>query len=162
MVVKSLSGEQIDEDRVLYTSRVDGEVLDPSYAWFTQRAINKSADLTACYIDGNIFAFELPATSGAIDWRANLHLPEMQQWRPLILSAEKIERIHNFMRDCGLRYGRLDFVFDADQMFFLEVNPNGQWAWLDLDDNVGLITAMIDAIRGRGPGAKELLRRVLA
>jgi hypothetical protein len=35
-------------------------------------------------------------------------------------------------------------------MFFLEVNPNGQWAWLDIDDEVGLITAMVEAIRGHG------------
>ena len=33
-------------------------------------------------------------------------------------------------------------------MFFLEVNPNGQWAWLDIDDEVGLITAMVEAFVG--------------
>jgi D-alanine-D-alanine ligase-like ATP-grasp enzyme len=53
------------------------------------------------------------------------------------------------MKRCALRFGRLDFVLEDDTLYFLEVNPNGQWAWLDLNDEVGLITAMVNAIQGK-------------
>ena len=48
------------------------------------------------------------------------------------------------MNDCGLKFGRLDFlVVENNQIVFLEVNPNGQWAWLDPYNENGLMEAMI-------------------
>ncbi len=36
------------------------------------------------------------------------------------------------MGELDLRYGALDFVVDRyDRWWFLEVNPNGQWLWLE-------------------------------
>ena len=161
-VVKSLSGEQVDEHSVLYTTRIGGNALDPSHVWFTQREIKKTADVTACFVDGRVFAFELRPTNEAIDWRINLTTPEMQQWRPFALTPETVEHIIGFMKDCNLRYGRLDFVLQSSELFFLEVNPNGQWAWLDLNDSVGLISAMVDAIRGFGPYGKHPAPHLIA
>ena len=51
------------------------------------------------------------------------------------------------MSDLGLRFGRLDLMTkdkSCQETTFLEVNPNGQWAWLDLSGNNGLFDAMID------------------
>jgi len=31
-----------------------------------------------------------------------------------------------------LRFGAIDFVLDKNEEFiFLEINPNGQWAWIE-------------------------------
>lgn len=147
-IAKSLSGEQIDAESVLYTTRIDGKELSASHIWFTQRAINKSADITVCFVQGRAFGFELPATDGVVDWRATLDKPATQNWRPIVLPPDLRKGIGAFMEDCGLRFGRLDFVVKNSEFFFLEVNPNGQWAWLDPEDKTGLTTAMIDAIRG--------------
>mgnify|MGYP000623536185 CR=1 FL=1 len=36
------------------------------------------------------------------------------------------------MTTLGLEFGALDFVVDGDGNYlFLEVNPNGQWLWLE-------------------------------
>jgi hypothetical protein len=148
-IVKSLSGEQVDSDNVLYTTRVDDQVLDPDYVWLTQDAIKKTADLTVCFVDGRIFAFALTAASDSTDWRKDLGKGE-QHWRPYRLSTQTFTHVKSFMRDCRLNYGRLDFVLDGEDLFFLEVNPNGQWAWLDLDDESGLVSAVVEAVCGRG------------
>jgi hypothetical protein len=148
-IVKSLSGEQVDSDNVLYTTRVDGQLLDPTYVWFTQHAINKSADITVCFVDGRVFAFELVTAGESTDWRKDLDKGK-QHWRPYRLSAHTSTHIDSFMRDCDLKYGRLDFVLDGEELVFLEVNPNGQWAWLDLDDESGLVSAVVEAVCGRG------------
>jgi hypothetical protein len=149
-VVKSLSGDEVDDDNVLYTTRADYQTLDPSYIWFLQSAIEKASDLTVCFVNGKVFAYELVATPGVTDWRAQLDKPETREWKQVGLRPETIERIRNFMEDCRLQFGRLDFVQTRNgQLFFLEVNPNGQWAWLDLQDSTGLITAMISAIEGQ-------------
>jgi D-alanine-D-alanine ligase-like ATP-grasp enzyme len=37
------------------------------------------------------------------------------------------------MKHYGLRFAAIDFVVDVEgQWFFLEINPGGQWAWLDI------------------------------
>jgi hypothetical protein len=45
----------------------------------------------------------------------------------------------------GLRYGRLDFLSSQDELTFLEVNPNGQFGWLDEPDSWPLHRAVLDA-----------------
>lgn len=40
------------------------------------------------------------------------------------------------MKEFELNYGRLDFIQDKEIFYFLEVNPNGQFGWLDfIHDN---------------------------
>jgi D-alanine-D-alanine ligase-like ATP-grasp enzyme len=50
------------------------------------------------------------------------------------------------MRELGLRFGRIDLLandLNLGKFWFLEVNPNGQWAWLDLEQRNGLFDAVI-------------------
>ena len=75
------------------------------------------------------------------------HEPDAQRWRHITLSPDTEDGIRRFMGDCALNFGRLDFAKTDGELFFLEVNPNGQWAWLDSHDRVGPISAMLKAIR---------------
>ena len=49
------------------------------------------------------------------------------------------------MRRLGLRYGRLDFLSGDGEPTFLEVNPNGQFGWLDDPAGWPLHRAVLDA-----------------
>ncbi len=56
-------------------------------------------------------------------------------WANFDLTIDSIKNITDFMKNLKLSYGRLDFLQDATgELHFLEVNPNGQFAWLDLND----------------------------
>ncbi len=147
-IAKSLSGEAVDADHVLYTTRIDGKALDPSHVWFTQQAIERTADITVCFVNGEIFAYKLDAIEGITDWRAILDQPEARSWHAYTLPPATVKAVNQFMCRCALRYGRLDFLLQNENLYFLEVNPNGQWAWLDLNDETGLISSMVDAIQG--------------
>lgn len=51
------------------------------------------------------------------------------------------------MQSYGLRFGAIDMLrTTASEYVFLEVNPNGQWAWLDMagatDSREHLIAAL--------------------
>jgi len=51
------------------------------------------------------------------------------------------------MDDLKLSFGRLDFLLDDEKRYwFCEVNPNGQFAWLDLSGEYGLLQAVINEI----------------
>lgn len=147
-IVKSVSGEPLSPDLVLYTSRVDGMKLDSGSLWFMQRAIQKSADVTVVWVDSSVFAFRCAKYLESVDWRERILEMRPDDWEALELVPAVQRAIGAFMQDCGLRFGRLDFVEEGNDLFFLEVNPNGQWAWLDIDGKAGLMDAMIKAIEG--------------
>ena len=50
------------------------------------------------------------------------------------------------MAEAGLSFGRFDFIRKDGVLNFLEVNPNGQWAWLDEKDERGLVSAVAEEI----------------
>ena len=55
--------------------------------------------------------------------------------------------IKQYMKILHLDFGRLDFLLDDRALYwFCEVNPNGQFAWLDLNNEHGLLTAVIGEI----------------
>lgn len=47
----------------------------------------------------------------------------------------------------GLRFGALDFlVTPSGEWYFLEVNPNGQWAWIEQETGLPISSAIADAL----------------
>jgi hypothetical protein len=50
------------------------------------------------------------------------------------------------MDEMGLQFGRLDFLLNELGYHFLEVNTNGEWAWLDPDGRHGLLPKVVDEI----------------
>lgn len=139
--VKSLTGKPIpgtgDFAKVIYTSRVRPEQLADGFPWFMQRMIDAAFDLTVVYVDGAQFGFTLDrGLFSGLDWRRSISVPAVDEaWRRVDLPASLTAALQQVMADLGLRFGRIDLLA-ADRscrdVWFLEVNPNGQWAWLDL------------------------------
>lgn len=143
-VVKSLTSELVSAGKILYTTAVSTEILDESFPWFIQSQIDADFDVTTVYIDGNIFSFQL-LRNGFVDWRTQINKSN-QEWKPYTLPESIDNSIRLFMKELGLKFGRLDWLRKDDKFFFLEVNPNGQWAWLDIDNENGLMRTMVEYI----------------
>lgn len=133
-VAKNNSGKPMGEGRNFFVSRVQPERLDVSYPWFLQQAGDAAChEVTAAYMAGKPFASEL-------DRRAIRHTDSRAaMW-------EEEESIRALMRETGFSFARLDFLSMPEGLSFLELNPNGQFAWLDLHDERGLMTAITDEI----------------
>ncbi len=53
------------------------------------------------------------------------------------------------MRSLGLAFGALDFIRTPEgEWVFLEVNPNGQWLWLDDMLSLGITDAIASWLAG--------------
>ena len=62
--------------------------------------------------------------------------------RPLI-----VERCVQLIKSLGLKYGAIDFVIDnSDNVVFLEVNPTGDWYWIEQKTGLPITTAMAGLI----------------
>ena len=59
-------------------------------------------------------------------------------------------RVAALLDSFALRFAALDFVVDPDgRWWFLECNPNGQWAWIEDETNMPITSAIADALEGR-------------
>ncbi len=55
-----------------------------------------------------------------------------------------------------LRYGALDFAVDgADRWWFLEVNPNGQWLWIEQATGQPIAAAVAVALSSIRPAGAD-------
>ena len=148
-MVKRLTTEPLgaERDRQIYVQSVDAERLAPDWPWLTQAIASGARDATALYVAGRIFPFEMAQTRaelGVEDWRTRVGA-HADVWRRWATPPDFGARVEATMGRLGLRYGRLDFLSGDGEPTFLEVNPNGQFGWLDDPAGWPLHRAVLDA-----------------
>lgn len=152
-VVKNLSGMPVVEagpnshGEMLYVQEVGLDELAEGWPWFLQEKVESRYDLTVLYLGGECHALRLDRNKfEGLDWRKFIGAGVDEQWELVALPSDVSGRIDAFMRDMELSYGRLDFLYsreDFGDLQFLEVNPHGQWAWMDLKKDRGIFDAMM-------------------
>lgn len=149
-MVKRLTTEALGElrDRYIFVQSVDSERLSPGWPWLLQEVATGNRDATVLYVHGRCFGFEMEETRaqlGVEDWRIR-NGAHKDKWRSWEMLPGLSERITGYMERLGLCFGRLDFIVSNDDVFFLEVNPNGQFGWLDDPNGWPLHRAVFDAL----------------
>ena len=145
-VVKTLTQTKIGDDKFLFVRQVEPDKLAPTYPWFVQEAIPGGLDVTVVYVARRLFAWASPREPGShFDSRRN-YVEAHSAWTPIDLSTREQDAIRAFMAEAGLSFGRFDFIRKDGVLYFLELNANGQWAWLDEANERGLVSAVADEI----------------
>ena len=146
-VVKSMTSSTIGEGKVFFVKEVNPCALSIDYPWFVQEKIDGEEEVTVVYIDGTTYAANAPRNSfGGEDSRKSL-MERPTSWPRCELSPEDERAIKGFMDETGYRFGRFDFIRKDGELWFLELNPNGQWAWLDEKNEHGLVSMVADTIK---------------
>jgi ATP-grasp ribosomal peptide maturase len=117
-----------------------------STAHMFQQRVKHDYAIRLTVIDENMFAVAIHAHShtAALDWRSdyNALTYEVIQTPPDVR-----HRISKLMKVLQLRFGAFDFLCDPDHgWIFLEVNPNGQWAWIEQATGLPISSAIADAL----------------
>jgi glutathione synthase/RimK-type ligase-like ATP-grasp enzyme len=132
-----------DHQTSVYTNKVEWEHLQNDSAIEVapvvyQRLLPKRFDIRVTIVSERIFTVAIDSQSiesAKIDWRRTdtANLPHAIHQLPDPLGELCLE----YMSALGLTYGALDFVLTpTGEYVFLEINPNGQWVWLE--DKLGL------------------------
>jgi hypothetical protein len=67
-------------------------------------------------------------------------------YRTTVLPMSLSKRILALMASYKLRFAAIDMAVDQKgRWHFFEINPNGQWAWLDLCGATDIGTSLLDA-----------------
>ena len=152
IVVKSLTMEPVgnEESReLLFTTRVEDNQLSLSCPWMVQRYIPAEKDVTVAFVYDRLFAFELDRKAfldRAADWRELPADSRQAPWQPHELSDDIKSGVFGFMKEMKLHFGRLDMLWGVDGYHFLEVNTNGEWAWLDTEGRYGLLQKVVKEV----------------
>ncbi len=142
MVMKTLTSFSVyagSREQVVFTNRIEAADLehldDLRYgpAVFQQR-LPKALELRSTIVGDRVFTAAIDSQQSAraaVDWRRE-GIGFMDRWDRYDLPAEIEQRLLQLMRRLGLNYGAADLILTPEgDLVFLEVNPNGEFFWLD-------------------------------
>jgi len=142
MIMKTLSSFAIyeqGEQKVVFTSAVQAKDLERLAdlrncpATF-QEQVPKTLELRVTIVGDRVFSAAIDSQRSErsrVDWRRD-GLGLIDEWEPYQLPAEVEERLLKLMWRLSLNYGAADFILTPDdQHVFLEVNPVGEFFWLE-------------------------------
>ena len=143
-IVKSLTSGLTTSSKAMFTQQVAPRNLDSSLPWYIQEKVESQLDVTVLITGDTFHPFSRSrANLNGLDWRAEQFSDETP-WSPIGLDKRQIEAIKNFCYELGVSWGRLDFMESQNQLVFLEINFNGQWAFLDIENEQGLVSKVVD------------------
>lgn len=160
IVYKPLTYYYESPDLATFTTRVKLSDLDdhaeklkvaPS---LFQRRIEKAYELRITIVGDAMFAIRIDSQrhhDTELDWRRNQARRDMFQstYLPRDL-GDSLLKLHTKL---GLVYGAYDVIVDRQQVpHFLEVNPGGQWLWLEQATGVPIARALARLLRSADLG----------
>lgn len=92
-------------------------------------------------------AIHTDSAQGRIDWRSDY---ASHTYATVEVPGAVRRGVARLMEHFGLTYAAVDFIVSGSRWTFLEVNPNGQWAWLEQALGIPITQALADLL-DQGP-----------
>ncbi|MDI6407463.1 MULTISPECIES: ATP-grasp ribosomal peptide maturase [Streptomyces] len=159
VLYKTFRGLPRDEDGhtgAIWAQRVAPDAFDDSLtvtAHLFQAEIPKTGDVRVTVVGRRVFAQQIAAPDGALDWRRG-------DWNelihaPITVPAQVEAALYSYLASFGLVFGCFDFALtggaeDPEHWTAIECNPNGQWGWLP--DAADITEAFADILSTEGGG----------
>ncbi|MEU6825553.1 ATP-grasp ribosomal peptide maturase [Streptomyces atriruber] len=129
--------------RVVDPSDVDERV--GACPHFFQSCVDKVADIRLAAVGDELFATRIEIEGDHLDWREDY---EQLTYTPVPVPTAVRTAVHGYLDAFELAFGAFDFALDADgRWWFLECNPNGQWAFVDEPTRRAITQALADTLQ---------------
>ena len=140
--IETSSGIAIIQTNLMHENdSYDSPELTPVYI---QEYIKKSFEVRITVVDDDFFAVKI-VSDNMIDWRAGNN----NQYEIIDIPIEIKKCIKMMMKDFQLRFGAIDYIVDVDgKWYFLEINPNGQWQWLECILGLSISDSIMNMLLG--------------
>jgi hypothetical protein len=113
--------------------------------YLLQAEVEKEADVRVTVIGERVFAVAIRKPQGApVDWR-RMSLDELRH-DVIALPDEVAALCLSLVRHYGLSFGAIDLALTNGGYEFFELNPNGEWAWLEDETGLALCTSLVDLL----------------
>lgn len=152
-VVKSVASawwEEAGRGRFVFASKHSPEQMPAPAALASspvcfQQPVSPKQDIRVTVIGGTVLAaIRVPEATGSepLDWRLSQHAP----WQPYSLRPDVAQMCRRLTEGLQLRFAGIDLALAGDgELWFLELNPNGEWGWLQ-QAGLRIAEAMCDTL----------------
>jgi hypothetical protein len=139
-----------------YTRKIDLETLEKmKYSIhlspvFIQKKIDKKAEYRVTIIGQDTFVCRIDSQTiqdedVSVDWR--IAEPDTVPHYPDNLPSEYLRKLHNMLKEFKLKFGAFDIINnEEDSLYFIELNPDGQWYWIEILTGMPMTKAMVELI----------------
>lgn len=143
------------EEKVLFTTLLNANDLSAADVEsikacpvIMQDHVSKALDIRVTVVGNRVLAAEIHSQDREetkTDWRNTSRLDLLH--RAHTLPPEVSEKCIGLTQKLGLRFGAIDLILDKNGVYwFLEINPNGQWAWIENRTNLKISSAIVDEL----------------
>ncbi len=94
---------------------------------YLQKFVDKDYEVRVTVVNGKFFPARIDA-SNPVDWRKPDSETTFTKWT---LPESIKQQCSCYMARSSMDFGCFDFLVKNDVWYFLEMNANGQWGWLD-------------------------------
>ena len=109
-----------------------------------QELLTEKTDYRLTIIGDNCFSVKVIRESNkgiSDDWRI---IKEGLKFQLCELPANIVDKCIEMVKKLGLVFGAIDLVQASDEFYFLEINPNGEWAWLQKESGLPIAETLTD------------------
>jgi glutathione synthase/RimK-type ligase-like ATP-grasp enzyme len=145
-------------DRMIFTSLVDASIVRADAdavavaPGIYQARVAKQYELRVTVIGEWVQAVRIDSqsrTDTQLDWRRNQYAVH---YSPEVLDPGLASTLVDMNTRLGLDFGAYDLIVTPDgEPVFLEVNPMGQWLWLEKAAEVPITETLVEHLLGRAP-----------
>ena len=151
-----VSGRYSEIPTILDLAAADAVRFCPVIA---QAYVPKDVELRVTVVGDRVFAVEIRSqrsNHARRDWRNYDAAPGMYALHSL--PDETAERCIRLVTELDLNYGALDLILTPDGRYvFLEINPAGQWLWLESATGAPIADAVADLLLSTGDRSSRSL-----
>ncbi len=158
VVVKPMSSGYIEResgDSIIYTREfhktnlIHLESLGTCPVMF-QEKIRKRTDVRVTVLDEAMIAIEMNRIESSGEQVLDIRRDNMRniQYGRIEIPDSIRTNLRALLVSYGLRFAAVDFgISKTGEWVFFEINPNGQWAWLDLEADAGISELFVQSFR---------------
>ena len=137
LVIKSLDTVLLRDGKdclFTYTSIMSGQDLTEidvrTAPLLAQTFLKDKIDLRVTVIGEEIFAVRILTQGSGIpgDWR--VIQKEMLEYEDIVLDDDTAQSCLQLTKELGLAFAAIDLIETPNDVYFIEINPTGEWGWL--------------------------------
>ena len=142
-------------DRAMYAKKITLEDIKKAEGFnitpvILQPYIEKDFELRVTYVQGKLFTCRIESQTdehSKLDWRAGdiENIPHSTYDLPIDIKQKIIKLVESY----DLRFAAIDLIVTPKEEYvFLEINPNGQWAWIELMTKMPIGQSIAEFLNG--------------
>jgi hypothetical protein len=144
--------EEPDQDSFIFTNRIDVSELDgvenelqisPS---IFQKCLSPKIDYRVTVIGDKVFPVKVEYKTEKdlpVDWRI---VKDEINFTYTTIPQDVENKCRKYVESAGLIFGAIDLIEYGGDFYFVEINPNGEWGWLQKPHNIPIAQTLCDLL----------------